>query len=50
MVTSPPPVNIVPCAGGDVMLLPAMWPVRLTPEQRRRLASDLLAFDKEAST
>jgi hypothetical protein len=29
------------------MLLPAMWPVRLTPEERRKLAADLLAFDEE---
>jgi hypothetical protein len=40
------PVTIVPCPDGDVMLLPAMWPVRLTPEQRRALAVDLLSFDE----
>jgi hypothetical protein len=29
------------------MLLPALWPVRLTPDERRQLAADLLAFDDE---
>ena len=27
---------------GDVLLLPAIWPVRLTPEQQQALAQDLL--------
>lgn len=31
------------------MLLPALWPVRLTPEQRRTLAADLLELDEEAA-
>ncbi|MFI6296827.1 hypothetical protein ACIBEJ_34920 [Nonomuraea sp. NPDC050790] len=46
MVIAPPhPVTVVPCADGDVLLLPAMWPVRLTPDDRRALAHELLAFD-----
>lgn len=47
MIASPFPVTIVPCSGGDVMLLPALWPVRLTPDERRLLAADLLALDEE---
>ncbi|MEU6725519.1 hypothetical protein ABZ917_17570 [Nonomuraea wenchangensis] len=39
------PVTIVPCPNGDILLLPAMWPVRLTPDERRELAADLLAVD-----
>jgi hypothetical protein len=37
----------VPCPGGDVLLLPAMWPVRLTPVARRELAAQLLAYDDQ---
>ena len=48
VISSPPrPVTIVPRPDGDVMLLPAMWPVMLTPEERRQLAADLLALDEE---
>ncbi|MFD1938191.1 MULTISPECIES: hypothetical protein [Nonomuraea] len=30
---------------GDVLVLPAVWPVRLTPEQRKQLGVLLLAGD-----
>lgn len=44
MIASPPlPIDLVPMPNGDVMLLPAVWPVRLTPEQRKQLAELLLA-------
>ncbi|WP_433259291.1 hypothetical protein ACQPYK_49755 (plasmid) [Streptosporangium sp. CA-135522] len=47
LLDSPPsPVDIVRCPNGDVLLLPAMWPVRLTPEERRAFAADLLAEDQ----
>lgn len=48
MISSPPrqPVIIAPCPNGDVLLLPALWPVRLTPAERRQLAADLLALDE----
>ncbi|GGK61588.1 hypothetical protein Sme01_03350 [Sphaerisporangium melleum] len=44
MISSPPrlPVDVVRLPGGDVLLLPAVWPVRLTPEQRTHLARVLL--------
>lgn len=41
------PVLISPCPNGDVLLLPALWPVRLTPAERRQLAADLLDFDED---
>lgn len=44
------PVLISPCPNGDVLLLPALWPVRLTPDERRKLAADLLDFDEEPPT
>lgn len=48
MISSPPfPVTIMSCPNGDVMLLPALWPVRLTPVERRKFAQDLLALDEE---
>lgn len=37
----------MPCPNGDVLLLPALWPVRLTPPERRALAAELLAYDQE---
>lgn len=47
MIASPPrSVDIVARPNGDVILLPAMWPVRLTPEERRAFAAELLAFDE----
>lgn len=49
MISSPPRiVDIVARPNGDVILLPAMWPVRLTPDDRRALAAQLLAFDENA--
>jgi hypothetical protein len=42
-------VDIVRCPNGDVLLLPALWPVRLTPIQRRAFAAALLAVDEEAA-
>ena len=30
---------------GDLMMVPAVWPVRLTPEQQRQLVERLLAAD-----
>ncbi len=48
VISSPPfPVDVLTCPNGDVMLLPAVWPVRLTPAERRRLAGQLLAFDDD---
>jgi hypothetical protein len=41
------PVLISPCPNGDVLLLPALWPVRLTPAERCQLAADLLDLDEE---
>lgn len=44
MISSPPlPVDILTLPNGDVLLLPAVWPVRLTPEQQRQLGELLLA-------
>lgn len=47
MIPNPPayPVDIVRCPNGDVLLLPALWPVRLTPDERRQFAADLLAVN-----
>ncbi len=44
MIASPPtlPVTVMRLPGGDVLLLPALWPVRLTPQQRVQLARELL--------
>jgi hypothetical protein len=42
MLSPPFPVNLVDMSNGDVLMLPAMWPVRLTPEQRRQLVERLL--------
>ncbi len=44
MISSPPklPVDVMRLPGGDVLLLPALWPVRLTPEQRVQFALALL--------
>ncbi|WP_179155008.1 hypothetical protein [Microbispora sp. GKU 823] len=48
MLPSPAPVTVVPClSSDDVLLLPGHWPVRLTPEERRELAAQLLAYDQE---
>lgn len=38
------PVDVVALPGGDVLLLPAVWPVRLTAEQRETLR-EMLADD-----
>jgi hypothetical protein len=32
-------------SNGDLLMLPAVWPVRLTPEQQRQLVERLLAAD-----
>lgn len=43
MISSPAhPVTIWRLPDGDVLLLPALWPVRLTREQQRELAEELL--------
>ena len=43
MISSPAhPVTIWRLPDGDVLLLPALWPVRLNPEQQRALAEELL--------
>jgi hypothetical protein len=44
MISSPPfPVDVVDMPNGDVLLLPAVWPARLTPEQQKDLGERLLA-------
>lgn len=40
------PVQLVTLPNGDVLMLPAVWPVRLTPEQQRQLVERL----EEAAT
>ncbi len=46
MISSPPfPVDLVEMSNGDLLMLPAVWPVRLTPEQQRQLVERLLAAD-----
>ncbi|WP_327047334.1 hypothetical protein OG320_05410 [Microbispora sp. NBC_01189] len=48
MIPSPATlVTVVPCLGSDDVLLPALWPLRLTPAERRELAAELLAYDQE---
>ncbi|MFG1875586.1 hypothetical protein ACGFIV_12195 [Sphaerisporangium sp. NPDC049003] len=40
------PLDLLPCLGGDVILIPrGTLSARLTPEQRRELAAALLALD-----
>ncbi|WP_405142759.1 hypothetical protein OG589_35800 [Sphaerisporangium sp. NBC_01403] len=40
------PLDILPCLGGDVILIPrGILSARLSPEQRRELAAALLALD-----
>ncbi|MFC3986808.1 hypothetical protein [Streptosporangium jomthongense] len=47
VIVFPRPLDIVPILDGDdVMLLPAMWPVRLTPDERRAFAQALLDLDE----
>ncbi|MER7212468.1 hypothetical protein ABT340_35895 [Streptosporangium sp. NPDC000239] len=47
MIATSHPLTIVPILDeDDVMLLPAMWPVRLTPDERRALARELLDLDE----
>lgn len=49
VIASPPrpiPVDIVTLTDGDILLLPALWPVRLTPDQRRAFAQILLGLDE----
>ncbi|GAA2697815.1 hypothetical protein [Nonomuraea recticatena] len=46
MISSPSlPLDLVALPNGDVLVLPAVWPVRLTPEQRRQLGELLLDSD-----
>ncbi|MEU4579419.1 hypothetical protein ACBI99_13910 [Nonomuraea sp. ATR24] len=40
-------MNLVGMSNGDVLMLPAVWPVRLTPEQRRQLVERLLDAETE---
>ena len=43
VISCPPlPVDIVDMPNGDVLILPAVWPVRLTPEQQKALGERLL--------
>jgi len=43
MIAAPAhPVTVWRLPDGDVLLLPAIWPVRLNPEQQQALAQDLL--------
>ncbi|WP_424536875.1 hypothetical protein ACOZ38_44865 [Sphaerisporangium viridialbum] len=40
------PLDVLPCLGGDVILIPrGTLSARLSPEQRRELAAALLALD-----
>ncbi|MEV4838512.1 hypothetical protein AB0K05_28680 [Nonomuraea sp. NPDC049486] len=42
MISSPSfPVEFVGLSNGDVLMLPAVWPVRLTPEQQGQLVERL---------
>ncbi|GAA2365803.1 hypothetical protein GCM10010404_20320 [Nonomuraea africana] len=48
MISSPAlPLDIVAMPNGDVLVLPAVWPVRLNPEQRRQLGELLLNSDTQ---
>jgi hypothetical protein len=49
MAASPSlPCDVLPCPGGDVIIVPrGQLTIRLTPEQRRALAADLLELDEE---
>ncbi|WP_157253185.1 hypothetical protein [Nonomuraea typhae] len=48
VITPPESITIVPCLDSpDVLLLPAVWPVRLDPIGRRRFAHRLLALDDD---
>lgn len=40
-VSSNYPLDVVHLPNGDVLLLPAVWPVRLTPRQREELCERL---------
>lgn len=42
------PVDVIDLPNGDTLLLPAVWPVRLTPEQRQRLAAILAGRNPRA--
>ncbi|MET8985863.1 hypothetical protein ABZW49_10480 [Nonomuraea wenchangensis] len=35
------PLDVFHMPNGDVLLLPAVWPVRLTPQQRKELCEQL---------
>ncbi|MFC6678459.1 hypothetical protein ACFQE7_21190 [Nonomuraea ferruginea] len=42
VISSPSfPVEFVGLSNGDVLMLPAVWPVRLTPEQQGQLVERL---------
>ncbi|HEY9375019.1 hypothetical protein [Streptomyces sp.] len=49
MTASPPlPCDVLRCLGGDVIIVPrGQLTIRLSPEQRRALAADLLGLDEE---
>ncbi|MEV4246980.1 hypothetical protein AB0J63_26650 [Streptosporangium canum] len=50
MISSPPfPVDLAWLDSGEVLVLPAVWPVRLDAEQRRRFAERLLAGPPDRS-
>lgn len=51
MAVSPPlPCDVLPCLGGDVIIVPrGQLTIRLTPEQRRELAANLLELDEESA-
>jgi hypothetical protein len=42
------PVDVLDLPNGDTLLLPAVWPVRLTPEQRQHLAAILAGRNPRA--
>ncbi|MGV9307043.1 MULTISPECIES: hypothetical protein [unclassified Nonomuraea] len=40
------PLDLVAMPNGDVLVLPAVWPVRLTPEQQHQLAEILSTHNR----
>jgi hypothetical protein len=51
MAASPSlPCDVLPCPGGDVIIVPrGQLTIRLTPDQRRTLATELLEMDRESA-
>lgn len=47
----PLPCDVLPCPGGDVILIPrGQLAIRLDPETRRQLIAELAAFDARTCT